>query len=278
MKPPCDKPTLLEIDGGAIKLYRGLPMRLKLARRIGFCKAGAIVGLLAEEARARTERVEGQGKEMTRRRLMGGAAAAGAGAVIFGIAAPARASASEETSIGRLSAVDAERLRSTDAAAQALRVWGEGGTETIHTFTGSDGERIAVLNHEESATSTYVDMASPDIAVTVELDIERQALRYYRSGGTPLAELTRVDGQVQAVELGPAYAPATAEDIAPLWSTTCFLACIGGGVDAGCLADCIGCAASGSPISVDCALCGFCAGALVVLSWEVVNASVAEPG
>src|SRR5690625_2513007 len=66
-----DKPALLEVDGGSVKLYQGFPMRLKLARRIGFRKAGAIVGLLAEEARARAERAAEQEKVMTRRRLMG---------------------------------------------------------------------------------------------------------------------------------------------------------------------------------------------------------------
>ncbi|GAB3993197.1 hypothetical protein GCM10029992_04250 [Glycomyces albus] len=255
--PIPDEPTLLEIDGGSATLCQGIRMRLKLARRIGFRKAGSIVGLLAAERRARTERSEPKGSNITRRRLFGGAAAASAGAVIFGTAQPA---AAEEPSplLSSLSPEETELLRRSDTVSQALRVWGDGGNDRFRSFSGKHGESIATIVHNDPATTTFVSAARPEIGVTLQVDADQRALRYYLASGTPLGELTAVGDELQINELDDAYAPASAE-IEPLQAEiiACWLACMTGEADVDCAISCIGCA-TGSWL--DCAACGICAG------------------
>ncbi|WP_199038319.1 hypothetical protein [Glycomyces salinus] len=255
-----DKPTLLEIDGGSVKLYQGLPMRLKLAKRIGFRKAGAIVGLLAGEARARTERAGEHGRKLTRRRLMGGAAAAGVGAVVLGTAAPANATPSEPGAVRTLSVDEARRLRETDIVEQSLRVWGDSDREDIKVIAGAEGRSIAMIVHRDPTTATFVDLADLEHGVTMQIDAESRSLRYFLPGGTALGEVSKVGDRVEVTEIDNAYVP-TAAEIEPQFSVTCFITCMAGEADVDCALSCFDCV-FGGPLdkAIGCPICAICAG------------------
>lgn len=253
------KPALVDIDGGHVTVRQGLSMRLRLARRIGFRRAGTLIGLAAAETRARTERASEKRSVMSRRRLMGGAAAASVGAVVFGTANPASAEPSKSIAPRMLSIEESEQLRATSSVADAMRVWGESGEETIQTIPGDDGEAIAVLSHSEPEVMTFIDMDSPEFAVTLRIDAQRGALQYFTTAGAPLAEVRVENGEVQATVLDASAAPDGADvgtqglkEVA-----ACMAICLGAGVSAGCAEDCLYCL-TGSGVA--CLKCGICAG------------------
>ncbi|WP_460499323.1 hypothetical protein [Glycomyces tarimensis] len=257
------KPAIVEIDGGHVTVRTGLAMRLRLARRIGWRNAGALIGLAAAEGKARTERAQEQ-RSVSRRWLIGGAAAS-AGAVLFGTATPANAGPGETGTLRKLTPAEAGRLQASETSRQALRVWGGSPDEAAYAVTGSIGETMALLKHDDPTTFTCVDMADPSVAVTLRIDAEHEVLRYYTVGGTPLAEVAVQDGRSEVRELSPSFAPASAEELTPMFSVSCFIDCVGGGADYDCAMACGSCVL-GSAIdrAINCPICLVCAGGLGV--------------
>ncbi len=245
-------PALVEIhDGAVVQVWQGWSMRVRLARVLGPRRARAVLVLLASEARARVaRRAEAKGRPMGRRTLLGGAAAIGAGTALA-TAAPT-AFAAERPAGGLVPATPGIRGQAlaTTVAEEAVTKWGAVGTAHVFTTRDAAGDDFILLFHQGTGAMTvYQQTASgPEGAVTVTVDVQKQALLYHLPTGEELAELTVADGRV-------VVKPASASDFA-----YCFAACLGGNVDEGCVVNCATCALGGLSSLVDCGLCAYCAG------------------
>jgi hypothetical protein len=249
-------PALVRVEAGSIKVWTGFGMRMRLARLLGFRRATAIVGLVLAEAKARKDRHDGSTTQVTRRRLLGGTAAAGLGALVFGVARPAAAGESGAV-VTPLDAQARRRVLANPAVVTGRNVWGEVDEAGISTVT-AEGETVVVLLHQGSRAITVVGTEDGAFALTMVPDPGTRSLRYYLPSGSPIAEQTVQGSTVDTHVLteSPHQPPVEPEGVKEF--TTCMVGCLNAAdISAECLGSCLSCA-TGSILG--CVNCGLCAG------------------
>jgi hypothetical protein len=259
---PPNKPCLVRINGDKLEVWSGITMRLRLARMLGFSNAVEIVSLLAMEAKAKATRRSDTASRLSRRSLLGGAAG-GAGALVFGTAAPAMARPHRERAFALNN--DAKQLvLASPAVRQAGRVWGASEPSEIVASTSASGETVAMIPHRGSINAfTFVSVDRPDdaLGITIAPVPSGEGIRYYLASGTPLAEQVVVDGEVRASRLDAGTAPpgAEPEPLGVREFSACFVGCMGANVTPECAIACLNCLLGNSRI-FSCPSCAVCAG------------------
>lgn len=244
------RPALIRVDGESLRVWTGFGMRLKLARLLGFGRAGEILELASLEAEARASRRTG----MSRRKLLG-RTAIGIGAVVFGSGTvPANADKPARSS-APLGDDAKQRVLSSPAIQESVRVWGEL-DDSSFTGTESAGVATALVRHRDTNAFTIVDAHGGNLGMTFVFT-EEHTIRYYLPSGHPLGEQVVDSGELRMREL-TTPAPNAVEPT-PQGKEAfirCWLRCMGFEGIAECFEDCIGCVESPSwPGCTSCALC-----------------------
>lgn len=258
------RPALLWTENGKVRLAVGWRMRLRLARLVGWRRAGAIVQLLAVEARARSTKDADAGA-LSRRRILGGSAAAAvAGALGWSVGArPAHAAAQSETPhLVPAAGADVQRAMGSERLRAAIRTWGPVRTDVTEVRSGD--RRVLAFQHQNVDVMTFVDNSAiakkerPTTLSIRQVDEGRPALRFYTAEGFPLCDLRAESGQVSVTPVPPGT-PTPVGPLAapPAHEIACFIGCLGGGVSEGCITACFLCVAA-QP--AQCIVCYLCAG------------------
>jgi hypothetical protein len=249
-----NEPAVLVDGGNHMRLLTGFRLRIHMIRLLGLRRGGQIARLAAMEARARRQR---QG--LSRRRVFRGAlgaAVGAAGAAIFGSAQPAAGGPKP----GARSTVPADptvvrTLLDERIVQRAVGSFGPISVDAALEVRGAD-EPIIALRHPDSATTTFVGMATgkEHVALAIRSLPAADGIEFLRATGEQLGTLRSVDDR--AVMRAPdTYEP---EQLPP--EVICWLACmLEEGVDVNCALACLGCA-SFPPNPADCAFCTLCAG------------------
>jgi len=268
--PVPARPALLIADGDSLEMLSGWAMRRRLAGVIGWRRAGAIASLLAAEGRARLAR-SAQEHGLSRRGIIGGALAAAAGWILM----PGAASASTRPGTSRPESAAPDEVRAALATAsgqRAVRTWGEVDAKAYKLTR--NGRVTVMLSHPRDGILTSIIMSPaasggrhPAVSLGATPGAEH-ALRYYTTGGTPLADVRSVGGRVEARPVPkdavtPGRTARVEEPDATAKQIACFVACTGRRYGANCLGDCINCAAyiyiHKHPEGLSCTECFACA-------------------
>jgi predicted DCC family thiol-disulfide oxidoreductase YuxK len=260
-RPVPTEPALVDLDPARLRVWTGAALRIRLVRLIGLRRARAILGLLAAEAVARTERVAGGADRQPgrfRRRGILTATAAGIGAAVFGRAATASAAAPKE-SVTHLPPEIRERVLAAQPARQAVDAWGAIDSTSALLVVAEDGLRVAALPHAGNSAVTYVradDLSGPGITLVV--DPGRNSLRYHMTTGQPLVEQSiAADGTVRTANIADTGG-AQPDNIRTF--AICIGVCLGASIAQNCVNSCASCALGGLGAIVNCPLCAACAG------------------
>ncbi|QWF85839.1 hypothetical protein [Amycolatopsis sp. CA-230715] len=248
-------PALVRVEGNRVRCWTGMALRVRLARLVGVHRARTLVRLLVLEASAKARR-RGSGKSLTRRRLLGGAAA-GAGLAIF---ARGTATAAAGGSSGMRAATSAERDRALARAEvrEAAAVWGVTDEQTVTVLAAGTSDECVALSHAGGTTVTYLDTAvDSSAAVTIVTDRDAGALKFFLPEGTPVAVATRDGDAVRVSAAKPGSGPRGVEPMGRAEFVQCMVLCLGAHIDGDYVVSCIGCAAGGL---LSCAACAYCAG------------------